>query len=621
MCFIALHLLTFLAAVVSATHASNSSQVTWTNCRAPYGKIMMTAFLDNQMYDQARLNCQSLNGDLATVQSTMERECADVALNRVRECNQCNAVGACQCTRLYGSGDCNCGAWVGLTGSNFSNGNFQSWTWFTPPFNATSNILPWRRGNPVQKRDSFRVTYHPPRGGLANHADQARPYLCQRYYPPAPIRLISYGGFYDLRVSAVLHRATYMAHITEYCFTYRPALLTGVTEIELSTMDVCGNMTRVSLSLIDNTLYMISSYLKTVAGLNSSASGWYTFATRPDPPSGVIIYGITDTYVELKTNVTPHGNLPIVGSLYQVGHTLKYSETYNSSLRQSIYVYTNLSSDTSYRVYARIRNKYSWSSSSRPTTIITLPSAPSNLALISTHNEIIVSISDTYKSAIDKYCLILNAGNPQITTTICDDTRNVTFTGATSNAMYTVKAFVVTTDGRNSAASKAFSIHTKLSDADSITTNVSRSDNYSSTFDQVATNRFENNTYTSSEGTSSSRSAVIGTGAGVAGLLVLVTAFILLWKFKIASIAPKPGGEMELRYQCPSGDHPHHTVHITPLSMQANEAYGTGIIAKDDAYDGVDFRGHVMHGDNSGAGGELESGSTAQEHHTYITLQ
>ena len=186
-------------------------------------------------------------------------------------------------------------------------------------------------------------------------------------------------------------------------------------------------------------------------------------------------------------------------------------------------------------------------------TPIAFFAAPSNLALISTHNEIIVSISDTYKSAIDKYCLILTAGNPQLTTTICDDTRNVTFTGATSNAMYTVKAFVVTTDGRNSAASKAFSIRTKLSDADSITTNVSRSDNYSSTFDQVATNRFENNTYTSSEGTSSSRSAVIGTGAGVAGLLVLVTAFILLWKFKIASIAPKPGMNLaEVLWKSPS---------------------------------------------------------------------
>eukprot|EP00117_Sycon_ciliatum_P039301 scpid71420/ scgid29069/ len=438
---IAFLVFTLITAAI-ATSETNPT-VSWTDCGAPHGKIKMTAFLEEQRHAEARKHCQNLNGDLATVQSTLERNCANAALNNVRTCTCCNSRGYYQCARVSGTGSCGCAAWVGLTGTNFSNGKFKSWTWYTPSSNTRSSSIAWIRSFPRQKRARYRVFYHPELGGFFNVHDSPRPYLCQQYYPPAP----------------------------------------------------------------------------------------------------------------------------------------------------------------------------------------------SNLTVTSTDTEISVSVEDTYSSAISKYCFILNATKSLCKNTICDAMQNVKFTGLASNMLYNVSAYVVTTDGRNSTGSKTMSISTSTNakttsdsqDSPISATAVTKDPNENPihTAVQAITNQSDSNIDTESgsqDNTSSFGLAAIVASSGAAGLLVLVIAIILIWKFKMGP--RKQGGDLNLRDQSVSNHNPLDPVQDTPISMDANEAYGTCVLAKNDAYGCVELRGNEEHGNGSGAGGGLESVSEAEDnYYTYIDLQ
>eukprot|EP00117_Sycon_ciliatum_P035361 scpid61604/ scgid26827/ len=628
---IAFLVFTLITAAI-ATSETNPT-VSWTDCGAPHGKIKMTAFLEEQRHAEARKHCQNLNGDLATVQSTLERNCANAALNNVRTCTCCNSRGYYQCARVSGTGSCGCAAWVGLTGTNFSNGKFKSWTWYTPSSNTRSSSIAWIRSFPRQKRARYRVFYHPELGGFFNVHDSPRPYLCQQYYPPAPLNIsLIYTGVNVLLVSTVLHPATYLSNISEYCFTYGPAFTADTIHKVYGANRACGAVNFTSLNCTSNTLYNISAYVKTVAGLRSSASGWSTFATRPESPLGVIIYKIADTFVQLKANVTVLGNLPIVQYIFKFGNKEKLSELYTSPFQQSIYMFTNLTADTSYSVSTSIRNKYAWSMLSQSTSITTLPAAPSNLTVTSTDTEISVSVEDTYSSAISKYCFILNATKSLCKNTICDAMQNVKFTGLASNMLYNVSAYVVTTDGRNSTGSKTMSISTSTNakttsdsqDSPISATAVTKDPNENPihTAVQAITNQSDSNIDTESgsqDNTSSFGLAAIVASSGAAGLLVLVIAIILIWKFKMGP--RKQGGDLNLRDQSVSNHNPLDPVQDTPISMDANEAYGTCVLAKNDAYGCVELRGNEEHGNGSGAGGGLESEGEAEDHYTSIDHQ
>eukprot|EP00117_Sycon_ciliatum_P020315 scpid79071/ scgid18133/ len=437
---IAFLVFTLITAAI-ATSETNPT-VSWTDCGAPHGKIKMTAFLEEQRHAEARKHCQNLNGDLATVQSTLERNCANAALNNVRTCTCCNSRGYYQCARVSGTGSCGCAAWVGLTGTNFSNGKFKSWTWYTPSSNTRSSSIAWIRSFPRQKRARYRVFYHPELGGFFNVHDSPRPYLCQQYYPPAP----------------------------------------------------------------------------------------------------------------------------------------------------------------------------------------------SNLTVTSTDTEISVSVEDTYSSAISKYCFILNATKSLCKNTICDAMQNVKFTGLASNMLYNVSAYVVTTDGRNSTGSKTMSISTSTNakttsdsqDSPISATAVTKDPNENPihTAVQAITNQSDSNIDTESgsqDNTSSFGLAAIVASSGAAGLLVLVIAIILIWKFKMGP--RKQGGDLNLRDQSVSNHNPLDPVQDTPISMDANEAYGTCVLAKNDAYGCVELRGNEEHGNGSGAGGGLESEGEAEDHYTSIDHQ
>ena len=164
--------------------------VSWTDCGAPQGKILMTAVLQETRYAKAREQCQNLNGDLATVQSTLERNCASATLYSVRTCSCCDSRGFYECTRVSGNGSCGCDTWVDLTGTNFSNGQFQSWTWYTPFSNTASSSIAWLSGYPRQTSDWYLVFYFPELGGFGNYPDFPRPYLCQQYYPPGELKTL-----------------------------------------------------------------------------------------------------------------------------------------------------------------------------------------------------------------------------------------------------------------------------------------------------------------------------------------------------------------------------------------------------------------------------------------------
>ena len=150
----------------------------------------MTAFLEFKRSDVARQKCQNLNGDLATVQSTLERNCANAALNKVRTCTCCNSWGSYTCAPVSGTGWCWCSTWVGLAGTNFSNGRFQSWTWYTPSSDTTSSSIAWKSLYPQQYYASYRVLYHPENGEFLNVPDYTYPYLCQQYYPPGKLKTL-----------------------------------------------------------------------------------------------------------------------------------------------------------------------------------------------------------------------------------------------------------------------------------------------------------------------------------------------------------------------------------------------------------------------------------------------
>ena len=186
--------------------------------------------------------------------------------------------------------------------------------------------------------------------------------------------------------------------------------------------------------------------------------------------------------------------------------------------------------------------------------------APSNLNVTSTDTEINVSVEDTYRSAIAKYCFLLIAPSSLYKNTLCDAMQNVKFMGLASSMLYNVSAYVVTTDGRTSSGSKTMSISTNTN----ATTTSDSQDSHTSatavpkdphespihTAVQAITNQSDSNIDTESgsqESTSSFGLAAIGASCGAAGLLVLVIAIILIWKFKM--VPRKQGMYFEVQSQ------------------------------------------------------------------------
>eukprot|EP00117_Sycon_ciliatum_P040374 scpid75228/ scgid29678/ len=476
---IAFLVFTLITAAI-ATSETNPT-VSWTDCGAPHGKIKMTAFLEEQRHAEARKHCQNLNGDLATVQSTLERNCANAALNNVRTCTCCNSRGYYQCARVSGTGSCGCAAWVGLTGTNFSNGKFKSWTWYTPSSNTRSSSIAWIRSFPRQKRARYRVFYHPELGGFFNVHDSPRPYLCQQYYPPAPSNLTVTSTDTEISVSV---EDTYSSAISKYCF-----ILNATMSLYKNT--ICDAKQNVKfIGLASNMLYNVSAFVVTVDGRNSTASNVVSIATKPS--------------VFIATTGVSQGDM------------------------SSVIVVTK---------------------DRRTSTVSTT-----------------LSISTNTKA---------------------------TPTGGSQDIL--TSATVVTKDPHKSP------IHTAV---------------------QAITNQSDSNIDTESgsqDNTSSFGLAAIVASSGAAGLLVLVIAIILIWKFKMGP--RKQGGDLNLRDQSVSNHNPLDPVQDTPISMDANEAYGTCVLAKNDAYGCVELRGNEEHGNGSGAGGGLESEGEAEDHYTSIDHQ
>eukprot|EP00117_Sycon_ciliatum_P038243 scpid89361/ scgid28461/ len=316
---IAFLVFTLITAAI-ATSETNPT-VSWTDCGAPHGKIKMTAFLEEQRHAEARKHCQNLNGDLATVQSTLERNCANAALNNVRTCTCCNSRGYYQCARVSGTGSCGCAAWVGLTGTNFSNGKFKSWTWYTPSSNTRSSSIAWIRSFPRQKRARYRVFYHPELGGFFNVHDSPRPYLCQQYYPPAPSNLTVTSTDTEISVSV---KDTYKSAISIYCFI-------RTTAKPQHTKTICSGVHNVTLTgMASNVLHNLSAFVVTKDGRNSTASNVVNISTKPSAVK-VITTSVSQGITSSAISITKGGRTSTVSNAMSIGTTLSNTKDKTTS--------------------------------------------------------------------------------------------------------------------------------------------------------------------------------------------------------------------------------------------------------------------------------------------------
>eukprot|EP00117_Sycon_ciliatum_P035174 scpid99503/ scgid26721/ len=250
-----------LVVLITRSADSTSGTESWTDCGAAHGQIQMTAFLTRQLHANARQHCQSLHGDLATVYSSLEQQCANAALQKVRKCTCVKKICDCSPRSFSKSSGCGCGAWVGLTGTNISNGQFQTWEWFTTPSSATPGNVTWIPRIHQNASKTNLGAYNPERDGLYyNVKDKMRPYLCQQYFPPAPNKVdVNTTTSTGVNLSVGLHPATYVANISQYCFTLQTLITTAYTEKPNgSEIDVlCGASRSSWLPVTSDTLYNV----------------------------------------------------------------------------------------------------------------------------------------------------------------------------------------------------------------------------------------------------------------------------------------------------------------------------------------------------------------------------
>eukprot|EP00117_Sycon_ciliatum_P020408 scpid84216/ scgid1585/ len=367
----------FLLSMFSGTGAV-ASTAPWTDCRAQHGKILMRAFLVKMNYSEARQHCHTLQGELATVLSTLETICASRAMSEVRNCT-CPG-GKCTCTPKVSypqETPCGCSAWVALRGKDIHNGKYESWTWYTPSSNATHPNLTWRSAYPKNAWSS--VTFNPQKGGLADVKDIPRPYLCQEYFPPAPINVTVRARMTDgLNLSIHLHPETIISNVSAYCISVSELTTTSMasTRQNQTTEEVCGSSQFVWLSVAKNTIYNVMAFVKTPAGLKSGLSTQFVLGTKPEAPKKPTSVLIASTTITVHIQPIPGGNMPIL--LYCANGSAFADHYLNSSLISACNVsadviLTSLVPNTTYTISTYISNAYGESDISNFTRFTTLP--------------------------------------------------------------------------------------------------------------------------------------------------------------------------------------------------------------------------------------------------------
>eukprot|EP00117_Sycon_ciliatum_P049151 scpid36646/ scgid2601/ Hemicentin-1; Fibulin-6 len=143
----------------------------WTACGAIGGKqLEMKLFTDEKNFADSQNHCAQLGGNLSTVQTDVERKCADSAITT---CAACNTVTDYGCGRT-------CRIWVGLEKTT------AGWKWLTHATSLSKWQLKWRSGEPTDD-DYQKCGYqYKELSGLGDYScNNQLSYLCQRYGPVA----------------------------------------------------------------------------------------------------------------------------------------------------------------------------------------------------------------------------------------------------------------------------------------------------------------------------------------------------------------------------------------------------------------------------------------------------
>eukprot|EP00117_Sycon_ciliatum_P000107 scpid42786/ scgid2601/ Hemicentin-1; Fibulin-6 len=141
----------------------------WTACGAIGGKqLEMKLFTDEKNFADSQNHCAQLGGNLSTVQTDVERKCADSAITT---CAACNTVTDYGCGRT-------CRIWVGLEKTT------AGWKWLTHATSLSTSQLTWRSGEPTDDDDQKCGYQYKEFAGLGDYpCNKELDYLCQRYDP------------------------------------------------------------------------------------------------------------------------------------------------------------------------------------------------------------------------------------------------------------------------------------------------------------------------------------------------------------------------------------------------------------------------------------------------------
>eukprot|EP00117_Sycon_ciliatum_P038381 scpid106304/ scgid28530/ len=141
----------------------------WTACGAIGGKqLEMKLFTDKKTFSKAQQYCVQLAGNLSTVQTEVERTCADSA---IATCPACNPARSYACGRT-------CRIWVGLEKIT------AGWKWLANATSLSKSQLNWRSGEPTDNNYQKCGYQYKEFAGLGDYSCYIKlSYLCQRYGP------------------------------------------------------------------------------------------------------------------------------------------------------------------------------------------------------------------------------------------------------------------------------------------------------------------------------------------------------------------------------------------------------------------------------------------------------
>ncbi|XP_065194588.1 uncharacterized protein LOC135825878 isoform X2 [Sycon ciliatum] len=611
-----------------ARASAAQQDVKWDACpltSARTWQVDWTFRLGFQTWTEAKAECQSYGGSLATVHTMAQVTCANLTVKGT------NAV------------------WVGLTGT-WTAGDWSAWKWEVASSTHTTR-LPWSSQYILPfKNSNYTHGYLDPNKGLVNWINnfQVR-CLCQRYVPKDNWYVCSQsqeasGSLETLYIptpktyndasAECARRGSILANIqTRYhgecardllgprngqcnssssdnCTTSSYFCKTNTCNVWVALQRTSGSKTwtwTLPVPLAANNVSWITAPLQGGGGQNEC--GYYspekeTFGFEscsmklssycqrytPHAPSGVAVNS-TDTgiYARILQPQILRDWVPEFCFVYDKNDTVA-KPTVVCNNNESI-VLSGLETNTMYRVRAFFKTTIGHNSSMSP--VVSIGTVPKGR-------------TEGNNLPILQYCVYGRPANDMsgnmTTIPVCNASENVTLIGLAPGMTYNVTTYVSNAygDSAQSTSTRITTLH------------------QAPTTDQVdATSGYQ-------ASASGSKSAAIIAGGSGAGLLVLAVTVFLLWKLKLTPAKPDPvltTCQLDVRTQSVPHDDELDLVQNTCTSMETNEAYESWILARNDAYGCVNLRENDVLRAGCGAGRAEEGGPATEEEHTYLSIQ